>query len=213
MSRESIRQRTTAHPVASFFILAYVISWLGFLPSVLGVADAIGGANLLVAQFGPAIAGAFLLWYTGGSLREWAGRILRWRAVTLAIPIAVFGVTSIGFAQLGYEPELSWLPDPLTTFLPTLVGLSLIAGLGEEPGWRGFALPRLQSKYGPLGATIVLGTVWAIWHLPLLAVDPRASHGITNPLSLPACSPSQRSGFCYMHSSTPGSTTIPEVSY
>jgi membrane protease YdiL (CAAX protease family) len=176
--------------VVSFFLLAFAISWLGFLPSVLGVADAFGGVNLLVAQFGPAIAGAVVLWYTGGSLREWAGRILRWRVplrwwvATLAIPIVVFGVTSVEFAFLGYEPDLSRLPDPLTTFLPTLIGLSLIAGLGEEPGWRGFALPRLQAKYGPLGATILLGSVWAIWHLPLLAVDPRASHGISDPFVL-----------------------------
>lgn len=190
MTRTSLRERTSAHPVASFFVLAFAISWLGFLPSVLGVAEAFGGLNLLVAQFGPAIAGALVLWSTGGSLREWASRILRWRVplrwwfVTLAIPVVLFGVTSAGFALLGYQPELSRLPDPLTTFLPTLVGLSLVAGLGEEPGWRGFALPRLQARYGPLGATVLLGSVWAVWHLPLLAVDPRAAHGISDPLVL-----------------------------
>jgi membrane protease YdiL (CAAX protease family) len=42
----------------------------------------------------------------------------------------------------------------------------------------------LQSKFGPLGATVLLGSVWAVWHLPLLAVDPRAAHGITDPLIL-----------------------------
>jgi membrane protease YdiL (CAAX protease family) len=190
MTRKLLRGRVGEHPVASFFLLAFTISWLGFLPSVIGAAEAFGGLNLLVAQFGPAIAGVLVLWYTGGSLREWAGRIVHWRVplrwwiATLAIPVVIFGVTSVGFVLLGFQPELSRLPDPLTTFLPTLIGLSLIAGLGEEPGWRGFALPRLQAKYGPLGATILLGSVWAIWHLPLLAVDPRASHGITDPLVL-----------------------------
>jgi len=190
MTQSSLRERVSEHPVRSFFILAFTISWLGFLPSVIGAAEAFGGLNLLVAQFGPAIAGALVLWYTGGSLREWGKQIFQWRVplrwwiATLAIPVVIFGVTSVGFASLGYQPELSRLPDPLTTFLPALIGLSLIAGLGEEPGWRGFALPRLQAKYGPLGATILLGSVWAIWHLPLLAVDPRASHGITDPLVL-----------------------------
>ncbi|WP_227134762.1 CPBP family intramembrane glutamic endopeptidase [Halorubellus salinus] len=190
MNRDQLHARVTDHPVASFFLLAFAISWAGFLPSVVGAADAFGGLNLFVAQFGPAIAGAIVLWYSGGSLREWLGRILHWRVplrwwlATLAIPVVIFGTTSLGFAFLGYEPELSRLPDPLMTFLPTLVGLSLIAGLGEEPGWRGFALPRLQATYGPLWATVLLGTVWAIWHLPLLAVDPRASHGITDPVVL-----------------------------
>jgi len=190
MTRRSVRERVGRHPVAAFFVLAYAISWLGFLPSVLGVDEEFGGLNLFVAQFGPAIAGLLVLRYTGGSIREWASRIVRWRVplrwwlATLAIPIVVFGTTSVGFALLGYQPELSRLPDPLTTFLPTLIGLSLLAGLGEEPGWRGLALPRLQARYGPLGATLLLGGVWATWHLPVFWVDPRSSHGITDPIVL-----------------------------
>lgn len=61
-----------------------------------------------------------------------------------------------------------------------------MAGLGEEPGWRGFALPRLQKKYGAFRATLLLGSVWSIWHLPVFFIDPRSSHGITNPLILTA---------------------------
>ena len=190
MSSNSIPGRMARHPVASFFVLAYTISWLGFLPTVIGRDGAFGGLNLLVAQFGPALAGLAVLWYTGGSIREWASRIVRWRVplrwwlATVAIPVVVFGTTSVGFALLGYDPQLSRLPDPLTTFLPTLIGLSLLAGLGEEPGWRGFGLPRLQETYGPLGGTLLLGTVWALWHLPVYFVDPRSSHGITNPVVL-----------------------------
>ncbi|SER86879.1 CPBP family intramembrane glutamic endopeptidase [Natrinema salaciae] len=190
MNRRTVRDRVGRHPVVSFFVLAYAISWLGFLPSILGVDDAFGGLNLLVAQFGPAIAGGLVLWYTGGSIREWAGRIARWRvplrwwAATIAIPIVIFGAADAGFALLGYVPDLSRLPDPLLTYLPTLVGLTLLAGLGEEPGWRGFALPRLQERYGPLGATLLLGTVWAVWHLPVFFVDPRSSHGIADPIVL-----------------------------
>ena len=190
MSRSSVRERVVRHPVALFFIVAYTVSWLGFLPTVLGVDEGFGGLNLLIAQFGPALAGGALLWYTGGSIREWIGRIARWRVplrwwvATIAIPVVVFGTTSVGFVLLGYEPELSRLPDPLMTFLPTLIGLSLIAGLGEEPGWRGFALPRLQERYGPVSATLLLGTVWAFWHLPVFFVDPRSSHGITDPIVL-----------------------------
>jgi hypothetical protein len=58
--------------------------------------------------------------------------------------------------------------------------LALIAGLGEEPGWRGFALPRLETRLAPLLATALLGFVWAMWHLPLVFVDPRFPHGFTS---------------------------------
>jgi uncharacterized protein len=58
--------------------------------------------------------------------------------------------------------------------------LALIAGLGEEPGWRGFALPRLETRLAPLLATALLGFVWAMWHLPLVCVDPRFPHGFTS---------------------------------
>jgi len=44
----------------------------------------------------------------------------------------------------------------------------LFIGLGEEPGWRGFALPQLQTKYSPLIASLILASVWALWHLPLV---------------------------------------------
>ncbi len=61
-----------------------------------------------------------------------------------------------------------------------LAFLTLIAGLGEEPGWRGFALPRLETRYTPVAATLLLGLVWALWHLPQALVDPRFPHGFTS---------------------------------
>lgn len=75
------------------------------------------------------------------------------------------------FVLLAYA--ISWLG-----FLPT------IAGLGEEPGWRGFGLPTLQARYGALGGTLILGSIWALWHLPVFFVDPRSAHGITDPVVL-----------------------------
>ena len=57
--------------------------------------------------------------------------------------------------------------SPLLLFLLVLVG----NGFGEETGWRGFALPRLQDRFGPLGGTLVLGGLWACWHAPLFVVN------------------------------------------
>ena len=47
------------------------------------------------------------------------------------------------------------------------MSLRVLAGLAEEPGWRDFALPRMQRRFGPLGATVILGPLWGVWHLPL----------------------------------------------
>jgi len=62
--------------------------------------------------------------------------------------------------------DFSWL-----VVQPLLIGGQLWVVLAEEFGWRGFALPRLQSLYGSLGATLVLGPLWAIWHLPMFFIE------------------------------------------
>jgi membrane protease YdiL (CAAX protease family) len=59
-------------------------------------------------------------------------------------------------------------PLLLTSFLPMVAFGIVIPSIGEEPGWRGFALPRLQARHGPLRATIILGALHGLWHLPAL---------------------------------------------
>jgi len=59
----------------------------------------------------------------------------------------------------------------LIAYVPGLVLQMVTTGLAEEPGWRDFALPRLQERFGPLGGTLVLGPLWGVWHLPLFFSD------------------------------------------
>jgi uncharacterized protein len=72
------------------------------------------------------------------------------------------------------------ISDALAGFIPSLAFLTLDAGLGEEPGWRGFALPGLEAAYTPIAATAVLGVLWAFWHFPLVFIDHRFPHGFTS---------------------------------
>jgi membrane protease YdiL (CAAX protease family) len=73
------------------------------------------------------------------------------------------------FAVLGAVPlddlARNW-PVIFTTYPIYVLYIAIFTGMGEEPGWRGFALPRLQDRHGPLLATAVLAVVWASWHLP-----------------------------------------------
>jgi membrane protease YdiL (CAAX protease family) len=179
------------HPVAAFFLLAYGISWLAWLPAVAGYEGGLTAPLAMVAQFGPALAALLVLRVSGASVRAWARGILRWRvapvwyAVALGLPLLLIAIESAVYILLGNPYDLRVLPDALT-LLVTVVFLTLIAGLGEEPGWRGFALPRLEGRFSPVAATALLGLLWAVWHLPLAGVDARFPHGFTSfpPLAL-----------------------------
>jgi membrane protease YdiL (CAAX protease family) len=67
-------------------------------------------------------------------------------------------------------PSQAWL-FVLVAYVPGLILQMITTGLAEEPGWRDFALPRLQRKVGPLGSAFVLGPIWALWHMPLFLTD------------------------------------------
>jgi membrane protease YdiL (CAAX protease family) len=69
-------------------------------------------------------------------------------------------------------PTVDWSGlQPLYTVVPGMIMLIILAGFGEEFGWRGFALPRLQTRYNALVSSIIVGTLWSIWHIPLYFLE------------------------------------------
>jgi membrane protease YdiL (CAAX protease family) len=174
------------HPLVSFFVIAFAGAWLVELPVVLSrtgtgllpytlppvvVVLAIAGATFT----GPTVSAFVMVRVTEG--REGPRRLLRryvqWRVklrwylfVLLVIPASeVLGAIVLPGVLASYQPvTLGLVLGYPLAFVSTLV---LGGPLGEEPGWRGFALPRLQVACGPLGGSVVLGVLWALWHLPL----------------------------------------------
>jgi hypothetical protein len=140
------------HQLILYFALAYAISWPFRLLSRLA-GGTLGTVLIVIGAFGPPIAAAITIRYSGGSLIEWLRRIVRWRApvgcyaYALGLPILIMGVMNATLAALGRHPDLSLLPPRVPAYLQTLLLTALIFGGQEEPGWRGFALPRLEPPY------------------------------------------------------------------
>lgn len=164
-----IRPWLTAHPVLGYVVVAYLLSWpLWVLAHVTG-----SFALVVLGGFGPAAAAAVMLRLTGQPLGPWLRGLLAWRvrprfyAHALLLPAAVYGLVNLSLQALGTDVDWSALPGRMPGYLLTLVLTATLLGGLEEPGWRGYALPRLQARHTPLVATTLLGLAWGVWHVPL----------------------------------------------
>jgi membrane protease YdiL (CAAX protease family) len=108
-----------------------------------------------------------------GGVRELLGRFLIWRVGLQWWAFALFGTIVPAVAALYLfnffgGPAVDWSGlKPIYTVIPTIIILTIFAGVGEEFGWRGFALPRLQARHSALVSSLIIGLIWGTWHIPL----------------------------------------------
>ncbi|KAB1187605.1 MULTISPECIES: CPBP family intramembrane glutamic endopeptidase [Haloferax] len=183
----SIQTRITAHPVAAFFFLAYAITWTINAPVLLfDMAPSWSTWGLFtLGALGPFLAAVVVLWVSGESVREWYKPRLRWRlrlrwyAIVVVLPLVFVALGTVLYGLLGYPIDLGVLDLGVMFYLtlPAFIVFEAIVGGGkEELGWRGFALPRLQARYGALQSGVFIGVLWALWHLPMFFTA-SAPHG------------------------------------
>lgn len=198
------------YSLAAFFGLTFVLSWLFWLPAALAshglmsfpVAPMVNG---ILGAFGPTLAGVMMTALEAGwpglkslGRRLWVGRVgcqwylfvLFWPAllslVGTLVGIAFLGKPAPDFANPPFVAQYPLPPEALQIgwwfFLPFvfLQQMTIGSAMGEELGWRGYALPHLQARTNALYASIILGLLWGIWHLPLYWTvgDARASMSV-----------------------------------
>jgi CAAX protease family protein len=153
------------HPLIMFFALAYAWAWLVFVPMVIFHAPP---QWIVVATFGPTVAALVTHRITTGSYRAFRiyttwPRTLGAMAVGVALMILAYVVLP---GVMTADPrKLHW---SILTSVAVYNYSTLLGGpLGEEPGWRGYALPRLENAFGPVRGSLILGLLWTGWHLPL----------------------------------------------
>ena len=157
------------HPIITFFVLTYAIGW-GLIPFWTFQAGSPLIAALIVIPLTQGLSG----------LKEFGLRMIRWRVrrywyvVAIGLPLAVVLVTVVLNVALGASaPSLAGV-GPVSTVL-MMFAIRLInpgdGALGEEPGWRGVALPGLQSTLSPLVSTLILGVAVTVWHVPILFLE------------------------------------------
>ena len=169
---------TRAFPV-EYFVLAFAFTWLFWVPAALeaqGLISQLPVPATFLGAFGPLVAAVVVTALEGGraGLRSLLSRVVRWRVAPIWYGVATLGPLLIMLGAIalhvvlgGQPPSLGLLIGALPTLVFVSVYMMITVALGEEVGWRGYALPALQARYGALTSSVILGVMWALWHLPV----------------------------------------------
>jgi membrane protease YdiL (CAAX protease family) len=150
----------------------------------------VGGPVFLVGVFAPAFVALALTGYGEGraGVERLLARIGRWRvgARLYLFAIGYMASTKLAAALIHRIAVGAWPTFGHTPFLLMLGAMvvSTAVQAGEEVGWRGYALPRLATHLGLGGASVLLGVIWALWHLPLFFLPGAGSEGQSFPIYL-----------------------------
>src|SRR5215212_1242172 len=165
------------HPLITFFVLTYVITWAIESPLVFLTDSVTAIQGLVLVMLASNVPSAVAIVLTAivfgrGALRKLLGQLLIWRVNPIWYLVVFLGPVAL----VGGVVSLNTLiGGPALSLGMTLLGIAIFfaisifpgSALGEEIGWRGYVLPRLQSRMSALSAALLIAPIWALWHLPL----------------------------------------------
>ena len=222
-TEESIRSSAPLHRAALFVLLTFGLAMTLHLPVIAAdrgwLAVAVPATMSYLGVFSPAVAALILVSYERGragvrlfvqqATRKRLGT--RWWLATVLVPPIVLGTSYATYLLLGGEFQVASALEmlrstqtPAVIVFPLLVLLTIALAFGEEAGWRGYLLPLLQARWSALTASLILGVIWFLWHVPLLYLPGTANAGF--PLSLWAVSITLSSiTYTWLYNNTAGS--------
>lgn len=179
-------------PLSSFFVLSFLLAWMVWIPA--GWAEA-SPLFVLLGAFAPSVAALLVAAAREGrpGVRALLRGVTRFRASPQLYALAILGPTAVALLTTGIYMLAGGSVSPLTglpvryglapnqmgwalALLPAVFLMSFIGGpIAEELGWRGYAQPALQERIGAGPAGLVIGALWSLWHLPLIALYPTAT--------------------------------------
>lgn len=190
-SQNSVLRVVGSHPLLSFFVLTYTLSWAYEVLLFVVLRVPMLPWAIPMPLLGPTLSALLVTYAAEGKpgLLRFLRRLVLWRVGIQWYLFAIFGILALAWGSYLIVPESRaafQFPDPaaMLTFVGMYAGMLIFAGpLFEEIGWRGFALSRLQQRWGPLVGSLILGVLWAFWHTPLFLLVPGydgAGEGLIN---------------------------------
>jgi len=184
---DKARRTMTMRSLGPFFALAFGLGWgLAALPilfpdQIEAMFGPVSGTHplFILAVYSPGIAGVLLVWRHYGlkGLGRFFRRLTLWRMPGVWWLLLLVGIPAVKYLGAALNGTLGE-PFPFSPWYDLLPALLLVLFIGpmEEFGWRGVALPLLQRRFAPLWASLILGSIWGVWHFPafLLSGTPQS---------------------------------------
>ncbi len=205
------------HPLITFFAATYAAAWTLWLPLVILQERTPPALDFVLRVLGSSAPSAVAIMLVArlhgrGQVRRLLRRLLMGR-VSIGWYVAVVAVTALAVVAVWVSTRFGAPAPVVAVTTPGVLSVFLFSifpgsAMGEELGWRGFALPRLQTRRSALAASLIVGAVWGIYHLPLFLLrSPTRPFALFLPFALSCVIMSIF--YTWMYNGTAGSLLIP----